>query len=345
MAAQRQDCRPYDRLQSGRVNGLRNAAIFGLASLIVILPITSVTQASPFTVHNQSPTNRVIGLMAAAPARRVAQPGMQLSGALDWSSIASASRNSDEDIVLDGETVTLTLNAAMDRAEWRWWASLPVYNQSGGTLDGFINDYHQLFGFPEGDRPAQTKDTLLYSYLVNGVDLLGVQSDDSGIGDLRLGATRYLSTSADTALAARFQLKLPTGDSDSLFGSGAVDFSVAIDAERRPRNSDMQLFAGAGLIATGDGDVLPDIKNNALVFAYAGLTYPLLAALDLTLQLDATSAPYDSDLPELGNSVQITVGGVWKFNDRWELAIAVGEDVAVHSAPDVDLHFELRRQQ
>ena len=133
--------------------------------------------------------------------------------------------------MLDGESVALTGRWRYRRGGWRFGIDLPLVYQSGGVLDGPIDAYHDLFGFPEGSRPQLPKDELRYLYEREGERLLDVRGHGSGLGEVTVQAGRVVASSARTRLAWRAHLKVPTGDTGRLLGSGTAGLGASLHAE------------------------------------------------------------------------------------------------------------------
>ena len=87
-------------------------------------------------------------------------------------------------------------------------------------------------------------------------------------------------------------------------------------------------------------DVLQGQHRSNVAYAHAGLSWQYSQRLSLNLQLDGHSAFYQSDLRELGSSVQLSVGGRWQLSPTWRTELVMVEDIMVESAPDVI--FQLR---
>ncbi len=318
-----------------------------LIPAVCVAAATIAAPADPLRVTNTTPVAVIAAPPVAEPARLLDAAVSEWSLVTDWSSHATVSTTASEEIVLDGETFALTARWRRGAGRWQWGAEIGYVFQGGGVLDNFIDEYHDLFGFPEGDRPVLESDRLDYVYRRDGVTLLDVSGSRDGVTDLRLGAAWQAHRDPSSAVALRASLKLPTGDSDDLAGSGGIDISLSVDASRRVsvRSWTPQLYGGLGIILSDDGDVLSSQRNNEIVFAHAGVAWPVNDAITLNLQFDAHSAYYDSALPELGNALQIGLGGLWRIAADWDLEIAVVEDISTHSSPDVIFHFDLRHRR
>ncbi|MBU2055358.1 MAG: DUF3187 family protein [Proteobacteria bacterium] len=170
----------------------------------------------------------------------------------------------------------------------------------------------------------------------------------NGLGDISLTAGLKLyhdGKEYPRAAALRASVKLPTGDSASLFGSGSVDTALWISA-----SDDFKLplghgtvFAAAGLMAMTKGDVLRKQQRSQVGFGSVGAGWNPLSWLALKVQLDAHTPFYkDSSLKPLSaNAAQLLIGGTLGLSERTTLDIAVSEDIATTTSPDAVFHFNL----
>jgi hypothetical protein len=306
----------------------------------------------PFHTHNQSPIVQIFGLPAIGDSRILPAGGRELTLVLDVANnyVDDSARN--ERIVLDGETYRLDLAGRIGIGNGlELGFDIPYIFQSGGVLDGFIESYHSIFGFPQGGRDQAPKGRLLFNYQRNGATLFRVDQCNSGIGDLRLTTGFQLyrdETESPQALALRASLKLPTGDSGNLHGSGSTDLAVWLTGSQGWKTTTglWEIFGGGGVLGMTKGNVLPDQQQSAVAFGSLGTGWHPLTWLTLKVQFDGNTAFYkDSDLIELSSgSVQIVMGGTLHFSDRTALDIGVSEDLVVKTAPDVVFHFALRHR-
>ncbi len=303
----------------------------------------------PFRTSNQSPLVMIYGLPAIGDARVLAKGEGELALVFDLANLYVDDGAANERIILDGETYRLNLTGRMGLAN-RFEAGfeLPWVFQNGGFLDGFIENYHTTFGFRQNGRDQAPKGRLLFNYQRSGASLFRVDQSNSGIGDVRLTAGYQLYREAGEnpgALALRTSLKLPTGDSNELRGSGSADLALWLAANKGWKTSCgfWELFGGGGAVGMTESDVLPDQQNHFVAFASLGAGWRPLSWLVLKVQFDGHTAFYkDSDLVEVSsNAVQIVTGGSWVFSERTALDIGVSEDLVVKTAPDVVFHFAL----
>ena len=140
-------------------------------------------------------------------------------------------------------------------------------------------------------------------------------------------------------------MKLPTGDSADLLGSGGTDLSLGIAGDH------IQLFGIDGLsgfyrahaVWIGEPDLLADRYRDVVGYLGFGLGYPLTERIDLRVQGAIRTAMYHSPIEVLGDpSGTVTFGGNIRIGNDYWLSIGVSEDVKVRSAPDVSFRLALR---
>jgi hypothetical protein len=190
---------------------------------------------------------------------------------------------------------------------------------------------------------------LLYQYQKDQQVLLKVNKSSHGIGDIQLMGGLQLYQSAikpSRAISLRTSLKLPTGDSQQLHGSGSTDLSLWITAgeDFRPGIGHMTLFGAGGVMGMTDGDVLKDQQRNWVGFGVLGLGWSPARWIAFKIQANAHTSFYkDSGLEELNaGSLQLTIGGTLSFSKNINLDLGVTEDPLNRASPDVVFHLALR---
>jgi hypothetical protein len=332
---------------------LRLLSTFLIAAALLPLPGSAVAELlAPFSVSNQSPLIQIFGLPGAAESTVLA-PG-KTAAALVFSLASNHTSSSDgsETLLFDGETSRLTLGLRHGIGNgFEVGIGIPWVMHRKGFLDRFIIDWHDTFNLPQGGRDEGPFDRLAYRYSRDGVELINVGESTEGFGDLRLTAAWQLSrreepSGARKTLALHSSLKLPTGDSDRLLGSGSTDLALWLAAENNWRASlgRCSLYAAAGMMALTDGRVLPGQQRNLVGFATLGSGWAPWESLALKVQLDGHTPFYGgSDLDELAASAaQLTLGGTLGLWPEGWLDLGVCEDLAVSTSPDVVFHLALR---
>ena len=143
-------------------------------------------------------------------------------------------------------------------------------------------------------------------------------------------------------------LKLPTGDSSQLHGSGGTDFALWLTGSDQYRLGSglVGLFGAAGGLAMTTGDVLPQQRRNLAAFGSAGIGWSPVPAFSVTTQANAHTSFYTgSDLAEVDStSVQLLIGFTVLLPADVLLDLAMAEDlIFTSSSPDVVYTFALRK--
>ena len=306
--------------------------------MLFIQPVKAA-EIRAFHNYNQLPFQQIFGIPSL--------DNSPLTEAGDWRfSIVTNISNTyefdgfDEEIAVDGEThrFSLLVNYAV-RNNLQLGVEVPYVKHSGGFLDDFIYEWHDFFNQPQNGRDKDESDEILFEYKNSDGDEFGIDSTESGIGDVRLNVAYSRPLQNNRALIYSAEVKLPTGDFDKLTGSGGTDVSVGvtINDPHSLAKSNITLFGGLAAMYLGDidSDLSGDQYNFAMV-ARAGFGWQALKKLQLKLQFDGHTPLYDSELEEMGDpSLQIVIGGSLLFTEDVYLDLAITEDIIVETAPDV----------
>lgn len=322
--------------------GLVRAAALTAAALLA-----HAAHAGPFPTRDQNPLLGGLGLPGPMPARIARSQHLTSPESLvtshwrfgvdfNWGSTALARSNARETLLVDAETQEwrFTLQRSVsERIALRLEA--PYRRISAGSLDSFIDDWHDAFGLPEGARPHLPQDQLSIIYERDGVRRYEFESPASGVGDMAVGFGYSLAARETSSLTAWATIDIPTGDSARLTGNDAVDASLVLAGEHRFAER-WTTYGQVGVSWPGGGEVLRDQQRNPVWSGMAGLAWRVLQPIELKLQVDARSAVFDdSKLDLLNEAVVLTVGGAVHFDSGWRLDLGVSEDVGVETAPDV----------
>lgn len=311
--------------------------------------VPAAAGAQPYYLRNHSPFLQVFGLPAPEGGALTPPGTFSTRLASSLANHADTGENTSEAIVLDGETYYADLVLRYGLSErWELGLDLPYVAHRDGKLDNLIEGWHELFGLPNGERQRPSNELEL-AYLRDGTPAAGLEHPGGGPGDLRLTGAYQLAVTDDggRAVALRGVVKLPTGDADRLRGSGATDVAVSLEGTDRITLADqsMELFAQAGVLYLGRGEVLPDQQKDAVIFASATLGWQWRPNVELRLQLAVQGEYFNSGLAELGaGTANVAAGGVIRLRRLGlELDIALIEDLISDATPDFGIHASLRR--
>jgi len=326
----------------------------------IILPLLTVIYTSalyaaeitPFHTQNQSPLIQIFGLPSIAQGAVMGPGKGEMRLTLDLANNYTTDATPRERIVLDGESSRFTLHGRYGLGRrLEVGVEIPCLVIGGGFLDNFIENYHRTFGFPNGSREQAPQNRLLYRYEKGGRPLLNVFQSDAGLGDIKLTGGWQLNrgqTDTSRGITLRASLKLPTGDSASLRGSGSTDLALWLAGNRNIELSsgNLTFFWAAGAMAMTEGKVLQEQQRPLVGFGALGAGWSPVQWFVLKIQANGhTSFFRDSDFKQVdAHAVQLTLGGTVALSDRTSLDMGVTEDLIVSASPDVVFHLSLSRR-
>lgn len=321
----------------------------GLLLLLSSVCFAAEVELRPMRVSNQAPLAKLTGLPSLDRARLLADGEYEAGFSWDLANSYTLGGNSREQLIFDGESHRLALRFERGFADrWEIGIEVPLIAHRRGFLDGFIEGWHNLFGLPQGGRDLAAREQLNYSYRQESTTLFSLQDEANGLGDVRLLLSRQLQTGVDSALALHASLELPSGDEDKLLGSGSFDLALWLSGEKlwRPGGRRLALHYGGGLLVADSGEVLASQRRPLVGTATLGIAWSALPWLALQMQIDAhTSLFEESGLRQIdAASAQLALGGAMAVTEKTRLELAVVEDIAVDTAPDVSFHLSLSRR-
>jgi hypothetical protein len=206
-----------------------------------------------------------------------------------------------------------------------------------GFLDGFIDWYHDLFGFPTGARKIRPRNRFGDSLSIAGGPHLVRSKPGAYLGDVRIGAgfrhSRHWQTLVSVTLPTNTG---PEGFRRSTFSINAVT-TIRSDFGRR---FTYEGTLGAGMTPS-HGD-LADFQHTTFLMVSQGLRARVAGPLHLYTNVIYHSALYhDIGTSELdARELTIDLGGFFKFRRGPEWLVGLTEDLEP-SGPAIDVSFRL----
>ncbi len=318
-----------------------------LLGLVCAGPFASAAVAEALSDHDNGPLTGYFGIPDSTEGALLAKPRQpRWDLRLQTSSHSISDDGRGESIILDGETTRLELVWRVGLGDQlELGVELPYLWHESGGLDSMIETWHDVLGFPGGFRGKRPNNELEFLYEDASGTQINFTRNAKGIGDLRLLAAWRIRRSETFNLALRAGLKLPTGDSAELLGSGGADLSIGIvgDHSRLFGIDGLSAFYRANAVLIGEPDLLADRYREVVGHVGFGVGYLLTERIDLRVQGTIRSAIYHSPIEVLGDPAgTATFGGNIRLGKDFWLSVAVSEDVKVRSAPDVSFRLGLR---
>ena len=222
---------------------------------------------------------------------------------------------------------------------------IPTIATNGGFLDGFVQDYHNAFGFPNGERETAPNGVYGYAIFQNGAPLYTPSNTDFDLGDVNMDLKWRVVEEGDLlpAVALRAGIKFATGEFQKGSGSGEVDYSFGFVLHKSFYR--FNLYAGLDGIIIEDPVALRGFIDEEILHYFGGLEFVLIQdTLSFQLGLDGQTTPFDATgLPQFDNEILEIVPGFRgkHFDDFLNWHVYISEDIIPESTVDFTLGFSL----
>ena len=143
----------------------KTASLFSFLLIISVLSASSEAFDGPLQVKNQFP----LFLSVNAPYLESASLQDSFAASLSHSSIYLVDNSSEWDIGLDMEISELNLRFRKSINNFiELGVEVPILSFNSGFMDGFLDSYHDTFGFPDYGRSNRPDNDFLYEVKRNG---------------------------------------------------------------------------------------------------------------------------------------------------------------------------------
>ncbi len=317
---------------------IQRATQFVTAISLLFLSPTTHANEGPLRIRNASPASQIFGLPRALGGELL-RSDQELTFNTEIANVFTSDVDDSSFAFFDGETVTMTAGYRRRLGgRFEMGIEVPYVIHHGGNLDRLIDEFHDLFGLPQGGRDNAQRNKIDYVIRSGGKTYIDFQDSKESLGDIRFSGAFGWLREADRALALRGSLKLPTGDADKLTGSDGADLAVWLDFTDRRWLSGLglELTMTGGVLLMEEGEIVPEEQNDVALFGHLGLSYPITARWTLKAQLDGHTELIGTGLDQVsGEALQGSVGARFVFNRKFWTDIALSEDLVSDSSPDV----------
>lgn len=301
----------------------------------------------PLPTRQQQPMG--LTLMAFRPRRAAVQPRGELAWEVHaaWSDIEEIERYPEwspaDSVTFDGETLSLSVHGHYgvgERTELE--IELPFLYAFAGNLDHLIEDWHSLFGLPNGSREYNQDDQYRMRVESGGKVLYDLEGNRIGLGDVPILLTVAVREEDEDGpgIALRGGVELPTGSERRGLGNGAVDVGFGVIGEQSLGR--WTITGGADLILPGQSsrmEAAPDHRYQNMFSIKLGVEYRWSDHLSVITTSTRTSRMLHSMQVEEVNSevFDLGVGLAWDVDVRSRFYASVHEDVVAATGPDLTL--------
>ncbi len=269
---------------------------FRLSNVVAIIAISLAAFSAdareyasfgPISARNQNPVYIQNLTLIARRAEVLPEGTMELRIDSAYSNLFEKSQNANASENLDMELWRLGIN--MDYGLTRdleVGIEIPLIETWGGFLDGFVQKFHKLFGFPNAGRELVPNNEFHYRMDAGGGTLFDYPSSTPfGLGDITLRVKNRL-TGEDSdwpALSWFGEIKLPTGSKSHGLSSGSPDFGVGLALDTSWKR--LHGYVNVGYYVNGGNSAFESyMRNQAFEFMVAG-ELTLLPTWSMIVQL------------------------------------------------------------
>ncbi|MDH5769499.1 MAG: DUF3187 family protein, partial [Nitrospirota bacterium] len=258
-------------------------------TFLAFLSFSSIAYSfnGPLQVKNQFP----LFLHINQPYLESASTENSFSVNLSHSTINLVRNSSEWSMGLDMEITELAFRFKKNIQDFiELGVDVPFLSFNSGFMDGFINSYHETFGFPDYGRSNRPTNTFLYEVRRNGFLVIKGESGNIGIGDIRLFAKKVI-LNGDPSISLKGDVELPTGNAKKGYGNGSIDAGIAALIDKK-LSEIFKAYLNVGVIFPGDLKGHETVKLKTFMYGGAGIESALWKNLSLLGQVLVQGSPY-----------------------------------------------------
>lgn len=236
---------------------------------------------------------------------------------------------------------------------------VPYVDRGGGILDGLINGWHKNFHMFGGGRAGFPNDQVVFRVYdaESGKFVVNTINGTSGLGDITLEYRRALTSGEPgrdrsgavdprhVSLTARALVKLPTGSSSKLLGSGATDVGLGIIASAKPFRR-VAFHGNLSLVWNGKPENENLKSRSTSLHSLVAVEWLMDGRTSFLSQIDDNPAPNKTGTEYADRSRRMFTFGFWRqFGPRQNGYISLSENDfgwAARMAPDIQLSLGTR---
>ena len=245
------------------------------------------TSKGPLTLRSQNPV--YLEFLNLEPTTATVIPEGTLWARIDnaYSNIYEEGHGANNSELLDMELLRTAIHLNYGVYEnMEVGIEIPFIRHDSGFLDGFIQKYHNFFGFPNGGRDHVGNNEFHYYFTQGGSRMYNVNQQAFGIGDITFSFKHNFIHEEENvpAVAWLFYFKFPTGDCANGMGSGNPDIGFATALQKTFDR--WHTFLNLGYFVNGGHDYLQNYLNDVYFSYVLGGEYSVSHPVSLVAQIN-----------------------------------------------------------
>ena len=302
-----------------------------MAIALFLLPVAGFSFEGPLQVKNHFPLFHYLD----TPMLESAVTESAFSLRVSHSSMFMMRDSADWTVNLDMEMTELNLKYQRDvPGMFEFGIEVPVLIFSSGFMDGFLESYHEAFGFEDYGRDQRPHNEFLYEVKRNNVVVVKAEDGSVGLGDIRFTIRKALRKE-DPLVSIKADVELPTGSASKGFGNGSIDGGIAL-LINKSLGSNVTSYVNLGAVFPGDLHAEETVGLKGYYYAGSALEAVVWKDFNLIGQVSFQSSP----LPHTGigpvdrTATLLSLGGRYASGKN-SFEFSLTEDANTAGAPDV----------
>lgn len=320
---------------------VKKISLFTILFLIIVLPSSNAfTFEGPMQVKNQFP----LFIHLNATYLETARIENSFSANLSHSSVYLVRESSEWFVGIDMEVTELNLRMKKTIKDFlEIGVDIPIISFNSGFMDGFLNSYHETFGFPNYGRSNRPENEFLYEVKREGVLIIDGKGGHIAIGDIRLSVKKPILND-DPAISIQGDIELPIGDAKNGYGNGSIDVGITLMVDKK-LSEKFKSYCNVGIGFPGDLEGHEKVGLKTFVYGGTGVEAYLLKNLTMLGQLFIQGSPYPKTYISAVDrtAMLLSLGGRYYLGKN-SLELSFTEDPNTSGAPDFTVSFSFKRK-
>jgi hypothetical protein len=293
----------------------------------------------PFQVKNLYP----VFLHADQPYLEKASVENSMSYSLSHSSTYTVQESEDWVIHLDMEITEINFRyKRIIKDVFEFGLDIPVLIIGSGFMDGFLEDYHETFGFGDYGRSQRPNNEFLYEVRKDG-ELIIEGKSGTRLGDIRVSLKAPLIASDAFNVSIKGDLEIPVSSAKQGFSNGSLDAGASILIDRSITEK-IVTYWNFGFVFPGDVRGHEKINLNNFIYGGTAIEVDAGGGLYLMTQLQGQSSIYpETDLQAVDRDAYLIVFGGRYRKDGKSIELSLTEDLSTSGAPDFIINLTYKR--
>jgi len=260
--------------------------------LLILVPATegeakTYPSFGPLTIRNQNPIYLQTLNLTPTDAHILPRGTLELRIDFGYSNIFEQGSSMTNSFMEDMELSRIALHANYPvKDDLQVGIEVPFIQMWHGFLDGFIQDFHNIFGFPNAGRENWPNNKFHFYFNSNGQTIYSVNSQTPNLGDISIRLKHQVREErwANPAIAWFFDFKFPTGRKSRGLGNGGGDYGFGAIVEKSYKR--LHGYLNTAFYVSSRQDQLEPYMNNTFFSYSAAAEFTVISTMSVIMQVN-----------------------------------------------------------